>query len=194
MGDQDKVAALSVIYSATRADSSSILNVSLAMLGAGAAYVTATLAFADKFGNGISWVAVAALPAPLWIIAAYHSLITAVAMLNGVTLITVEKQLLDTGGIPPRIQRHIGFKQAEEVFNIQLSRWPHKVATAGVYGGAAAIVSTYTIYMVRVSWSHAMPWPVIFGTVYLAFFIVTGWSWAVGLRLVSASAKACGKP
>lgn len=152
--DGDKVEALAAIYTGTRADNSSIMNVGLALLGAGVTYIAATLAFADAFGTDVDWIIVAVLPAPLWIVAAFHSLIVSITMVNAVTAQYVEARLMDVAGVGNPDRRYIGYQRAEMIMNIGKSRWSHKVMVVLTYGGAATLVLGYTVYMTWLYWTN----------------------------------------
>lgn len=182
--DGDKVAALAAIYAGTRADNSSIMNVSLALLGAGVTYIAATLAFADNFGTAINWLVVAVLPCPLWIVAAFHSLIVSVTMVNAVTAQYVEARLMKFAQVPEGKRKYIGYPRAEKIMNINKSRWSHKVMVITTYGGAAMLVVGYTVYMMGLYWSNAasLPWTLLFLVVYVLAMVSVIFSWIHGVR------------
>lgn len=136
--DANQVTALAAIYAGTRADNTSISNVSLALLGAGAAYITATLAFTDK--------------------------------------------LLAVANTPDDERRRVGTKRAEEIGNILIARWPHKVMEAIIYGGAGALVIGYTVYTLTLSWSHAPGSTVVFACLYGFAMVSTIFSWTYGFK------------
>ena len=93
VADADEVAALATIYTADRADTASSMNVALALLGAGIAYVAATLAFSGTLSRSLGWITVF-LPFPLWLIAAFHSLIAISAMIRSISITQLETLLL----------------------------------------------------------------------------------------------------
>ncbi|MGW4524159.1 hypothetical protein [Amycolatopsis sp. NPDC004378] len=187
--DADRVTALAAIYAGTRADNSSIANVSLALLGAGAAYIAATLAFADKFGSAVSWVVVAILPSPLWLVAAFHSLLVCLSMVNAVTIQYTEEKLLDVAGVPDGERSRIGAKRGEAIGNIMIARWPHKVMEAIIYGGAGALVVGYTGYTLTLSWSHAPVSTVVFACLYGFALVSTVFSWTYGFGHAAETAE-----
>jgi hypothetical protein len=187
--DTHKLTALTAIYTATRSDMSSIMNVSMALLGAGAAYIAATLAFADKFGQDVSWIAVILLPSPLWLVAAFHSLLLSISMSHTVTARYAERRLLTHAEVEPLDWHHIGLEAGDRIMNFKRSRWSHAVMDLIIYGGAAALVVAYSIYMLVKAWPNQTTWAVIFGCVYLGAAVSVGFSWGHGFSQVEKSEK-----
>lgn len=187
--DAQRLTALTAIYTASRSDMSSIMNVSMALLGAGAAYIAATLSFADKFGNNVGWIVVILLPSPLWLVAAFHSLLLSISMAHTLTARYAEHQLLIFAEVDPSKWRHIGLDAGDRIMNVAKSRWSHKVMDLIIYLGAAALVIAYTVYMLGKAWPEETTWAIIFGCVYLGAAVSVGFSWKHGLSQVERSEK-----
>jgi hypothetical protein len=185
----ESIPAIAAVYSATRADNGTLLNVTLALLGAGAAYLVGTLAFVDKFGTSISWFLVAALPVPLWIIAIFHSILTVSAMTNSLALRAFERELMQASFADRGTIKGLGYANADRIMNIRIARWPHRVATAVVYGGVGATIILYTIYLILLSRSRIGLWTWAFVALYLALLVIAIASWIAGFAHLDATSK-----
>lgn len=183
-----KVSALAAVYAGTRADNSSIMNVSLALMGAGIAYITATLATIDKFTS--AWAVLAVLPIPLWIVAAYHSILTSITMVNAVAAQYTEGQLLKAAGVEEDKRQFMGYQRAEMITNIghKQGRIPHKISVGITFGGTGALVLAYTGYMIFLAWKQA-GWilGVVLAVFYLGLAVVVMLSWKYGKEHADAS-------
>ncbi|MYS21216.1 hypothetical protein GA0115240_127713 [Streptomyces sp. DvalAA-14] len=174
--------AITAVYSSTRADNSSIMNIGLALVGVGATYAVGTLAFADKFGSVIPWNLVPALPLLMWMIAAFHSQLTICAMLNAVTIQRLEKELLLRTGLAQSIRDVIGYTPTEKIMNIMISRWPHKITTAITYVGVFVVVGGYTAYVLVKASAHIGGMIYVYGAIYAGAAVAVLWAWQDGLQ------------
>ncbi|UMP01617.1 hypothetical protein [Amycolatopsis sp. EV170708-02-1] len=99
----DAPGALNALYQSEKADASAIFNVSMAMMGIAAAYVVGAISLAEKYGSdSIPWPVVVLLPAPLWVIVVFHSLITLNAMNHGLSVLILEDRLFRRARLPRR--------------------------------------------------------------------------------------------
>lgn len=188
----DRITAISALYQADRTDNQAILNVSLAMLGAGVAYVVGTLALIGQFGTSISWLYVSLLPFPTWLIISFQSLLFAAGTQHGLSAVILEQELFQVGGIAPGQRKLVGALAGENVFNTDRSATPHTIATFLSYGGSASIFVAYTVILVTASWPHLgwAAWPVL--GLYVVVAACNAWSWVAGIRQRDANWKAAG--
>lgn len=187
--DADEVAALATIYTADRADTASSMNVALALLGAGIAYVAATLAFSGALSRNLGWITVF-LPFPLWLIAAFHSLIAISAMIRSISITQLETLLLQRTRIDKDRIDTIGFRAPERIGNVTQAAWPHAIASILSYGGVALIVIGYTIYMI-VNSQRLPEWATLLAAAgYATLTLLVAASWRYGFAIYARSEKA----
>jgi hypothetical protein len=181
------------MYGAIKSENEATQNVALALVGVGATYVVATLAFAEKFGKEVPWPIVAALPTALWVIAAYHSILTITTMLNALSIQVLEAKLKDWSGLDTAVQNAIGQSSNEKLVNITVARWPHKLAIVVTFAGVALLIVGYTAYALYVAWSHISPlsWG-FFLVLYAALLVVTAASWTYGFAKEAQERAAAG--
>lgn len=146
----DSVSALGALYQGEKADASAIFNVAMAMMGIGAAYLVGVVTLADRYGSSpLTWNVVLLLPLPLWLIAAFHSLITLNAMIHGVSIRVIEDKLFEIANFGDNCIRDlIGSQAGDKIMEIRNARWPHKIATGLVYGGVGIAILLYTAFVV----------------------------------------------
>src|SRR5258705_2455911 len=92
--EDSEVAALSSVYLADRADHAASVSSSIALLGAGIAFATATVAFYDQIASTLAPALVALIPFPLWMVALYHALLAGASMCRSVSLRMIQGQVL----------------------------------------------------------------------------------------------------
>lgn len=181
------VPALAAIYQADRAENASTLGVVLAMLGAGIGYLTATLAFSAEIFAGIGWVAVF-IPVPLWVIAAYHSLLAVTAMVRSLSVRRLEAELVRATAVAPAERVAIGMTAAERILNVTDAAVPHRVATGIAYGGIGLLVVGYTAYMVaQDDFLDGLAKGIAYGG-YTVVALLVAWSWTAGFALYDRNA------
>lgn len=192
MSESERVEALGALYQGEKSDAASIFNTSMAMMGIGAAYLLGAVGYADKYGSSsLPWMAVLLLPAPLWCIAAFHSLITLSAMAHGVSVQIIEDGLFRESGISSGLRDSVGSRAGDRIMDIRQSHRIHRFATMFVYGGVGLAVVGFTFYIVWESWVHVPRWAQVASILAysLEALIVLG-SWLIGLRLVDRMMKA----
>ncbi len=181
----DSSGALNALYQSEKADASAIFNVSMAMMGIAAAYVVGAISLAEKYGSdSIPWSVVVLLPAPLWVIVVFHSLITLNAMNHGLSVLILEDKLFRKSQLPRRnrVRQRIGSEAGDQVMDIMKSHWAHKAATAFCYAGVGFLVIGYTTYDVIKWWPHGgSGWRIVVLSLYSLSFLVAATSWIAGL-------------
>jgi hypothetical protein len=186
--DADEVAALAVIYTADRAETASSMNVALALLGAGIAYVAATLAFSGTLFRSLGWITVF-LPFPLWLIATFHSLISISTMIRSISITQLEALLLQRTRIDNDRINTIGFRASERIGNVTQAAWPHAIASVLSYGGVALIVIGYTTYTI-VNCQRLPEWGTwLAATGYAMLSLLVAASWRYGFGIYTRSEK-----
>jgi hypothetical protein len=186
--DADEVASLATIYTADRADTASSMNVALALLGAGIAYVAATLAFSGTLSRSLGWITVF-LPFPLWLIAAFHSLIAISAMIRSISITQLETLLLQRTRIDSDRIDTIGFRAPERIGNVTQAAWPHAIASVLSYGGVALIVIGYTTYMIVNSQRLPELATLLAAAGYATLTLLVAASWRYGFAIYARSEK-----
>src|ERR1700741_2128817 len=87
----NRVTALAALYQGEKTDASYVFNTAMVMMGIAVAYLVGAIPFLDKLSQGVGgrpldWLFLVLLPGPLWLIVAFHSLITVNAMSHGVSV------------------------------------------------------------------------------------------------------------
>lgn len=183
---EDTATALGALYQSEKADASSIFNVAMAMMGIAATYIIGAISLVDKYGTDpFSWAIVVMLPAPLWLVAAYHSLITLNGMLRSRSVQIIEDVLFDMSGISQTQRGSIGTRSGDRIMDVQHSGLAHRAATAFVYAGVALSIVGYTVFAVVRSWEYLGSASRMLALAFyvLAILVVAG-SWVVGLRTI----------
>jgi hypothetical protein len=186
-GDLDRrISALGALYQADKADAASNFNVSMAMMGIGAAYIIGALGYSDKFGSGpLSWTLVMFGAVPLWLIAAFHSLLALNGMMHGLSVQILEDELFFHTNLPTEARGYTGSRGGDSIMDITKSRMAHKWATAFVYGGVALLVLGFTIYVAIESWSQvSVPVRWFAVVIYTASAATVIFSWSVGFSVL----------
>lgn len=151
----ENVAALAALYQAEKADASGMFNSSMALMGVGAAYIVGAIGYLSKQEtHTLSSTLVALAPAPLWLIAAFQSLITLASMMHTIFVEILEDALLADSGLNRDELSHVGSRGAAEIMDIRRSSWAHTITTIFVYGGIFAMVIGFTVYAVNRAWPY----------------------------------------
>jgi hypothetical protein len=199
----DGVTALAALYQGEKTDASNVFTVAMAMMGIAVAYVVGALPSIERLPHDSSaWVMLLLLPAPLWLIVLFHSLITITAMKHGISIRIIEDALfgaskLGARGIPRDM---VGSAAGDRVMDISQSRRAHKVTTLVVYGGVGLLVIVFTIHaMCRASLlidkakeTHPIAIGIAIGG-YAGLFLLAVWSWLTGRSLVKEGRAAIPK-
>jgi hypothetical protein len=143
-----------------------------------------------------AWIFLLLLPMPLWIIVAFHSLITLNAMSHGVSVQIIEQELFDASELT--VNRNlVGSAAGDKIMDIGVSKPIHKITTSFVYAGVALLVVGFTAYVLHSANAvitrdprlvhFRVLWIAI--TAYSFVFVMTGLSWGIGLRDIGAGRK-----
>ncbi len=183
-------AALIAIYQTDQARISAVGSVTLTMLGAGITYLVATAPFARSLAEKLAkqfpqsdWVPgtfLASLPLLLFIIAAYHSLLTLEAIFRTVSARAIEVELVSTAGLD-RKKARFGAGASDHVLDLRQQPIPFKLATGIAYGGIILIVAVYAVAMLIMSvhYIHEAVWIPI--AIYSILTVLIAQSWLYGL-------------
>lgn len=182
----DHVTALAALYQAEKTDAAGVFNTAMAMMGIGAAYLAAMIPITDKFGVGpLNWLIVLLLPCPLWLIAAFHSLMTLNAMSHGVSVRIIENALFIESGLSVDNRDLVGSAAGDKIMDITQSRLAHQITTFVVYAGVAALVVGFTAYVLYRAWDNVSVNAGVVAIVgYTLLLIIVVISWVVGMRMI----------
>ena len=179
-------AALITIYQMDQARISAVGSVTLTMLGAGLTYLVATAPFARSLADTLAkqfprseWIPgtfLASLPLLLFIIAAYHSLLTLEAIFRTVSARAIEVKLVSIAELDPDKTR-FGAGASDYVLDLRQQPIQFKLATGISYGGVVFIVAVYAVAMLIMSvhYIHEGVWIPIAVYSVLAALIVQSW-------------------
>ena len=102
----DPIQALSALYQGEKTDASAIFNTAMAMMGVAVAYLVGAIPFVHKISEGpMPWLFLLLLPTPLWLVVAFHSLITLNAMSHGISVKIIEDALFESSGLHRKVKR-----------------------------------------------------------------------------------------
>src|ERR1039458_2606526 len=107
----DAVTALAALYQGEKTDASYIFNTAMVMMGVAVTYVVGAIPFVGNLSrppitssalasSEVAWLFLLLLPIPLWLIAAFHSLITLNAMSHGISVRIIEDELFKASELP----------------------------------------------------------------------------------------------
>jgi hypothetical protein len=202
----DRLTALAALYQGEKTDASYVFNTAMAMMGLAVAYLIGAIPFVQSLSRGPSgWLFVSLLPVPLWLVVAFHSLMTLNAMSHGVSVKIIEDALFDAGGLgkstenPLGVSRNlVGSAAGDRIMDVTQSSAAHRICSYLVYGGVVLLVLGFTFYAVYaanlvlkigyLTWSRYLMLAIAAG-VYLALLTVVGWSWKVGLALIDSNRR-----
>lgn len=187
--------ALAALYQGEKTDSAYIFNTAMALMGIAVAY----LVFAIPSVGTLSrtphgWVFLILLPVPLWLIAAFHSLITLNSMNHGVSVQIIEDQLFDASEL--RVRRDlVGSAAGDKIMDISKSKLIHVLTTAFVYIGVAVLIMGFTYYAVysasevRGPVVGEAPAVIVLAAAitYVLLLLMVGLSWLFGVRMIGNS-------
>jgi hypothetical protein len=187
----ESTSALGAMYQAEKTDATGIFNVAMALMGLGVAYLVGAIGTADKYGTAsLPWSAVLLLPLPLWLIAAFNSLMTLNSMSHGVSVQVLEDALYDRTDLHERLRDLVGSRAGDQIMDIRRSSAAHKIATIFVYGGVAASVVLYTAWVLHQAWGQVTDWMRVTAVVgyFLAAVLVIA-SWIAGFSWLDKATR-----
>ncbi len=193
--DHGSIQALAALYQGEKTDASYVFNTAMAMMGIAVAYLVGATPFTINPNHGPNtWLFLLLLPIPLWIVAAYHSLITLNAMSHGVSVRIIEDELFVSSGLGRKVEREmVGSAAGDKIMDITQERLPHKIITIIVYGGVGFLVIGFTIYSILAAHDEIIKRPInthpyviyIAATTYSLLLTSVIISWATGLQMIN---------
>lgn len=188
----DPIPALAALYQGEKTDASYVFNTAMAMMGIAVLYLLSAIPFVGSLGHGqFGWLFLLLLPIPLWLIVAFHSLMTLNAMSHGISVRIIEEALFEASQL--RVKRDlVGSEAGDKIMDITKSKAAHKLITYFVYGGVGLMVIGFTIFalysanaiiITDFSWFHMLVFWIATG-IYLLILIMVAISWKVGLRII----------
>lgn len=152
------VAALAALYQGEKTDASNIFNTAMAMMGIAVAYLIGAIPFVTSLSHGpMGWLFVLLLPMPLWLVVAFHSLITLNAMSHGISVRILENRLFVLSELTRLVKskdendekllrQWIGSAAGDRIMDITQASFIHDIITSVVYGGVFCLVAGFTLY------------------------------------------------
>ena len=196
-GAEGRVSALSALYQGEKTDASSVFNTAMVMMGAAVAYLLGAVPLLSSLSHGpFPWLFLSLLPFPLWLVMAFHSLITLNAMSHGISVQIIENELFGASGLKARnVKRKlVGSAASDKIMDITQANPAHKVTSYVVYGGVGVLIVGFTIYALYAAievvrddpvFAHALVVYVAVGG-YPILLLLVIFSWIKGLRVINA--------
>lgn len=185
--------SLATLYSAERADLTSVLGAALTLVSATAAYLGLALFTVLQSSVPIPDLVLLALPLPAWALAAFHSLLLALSTVRSAVCEALEERLAQRAGLDPS---SLGIRAGARVMDMSTASKPFKVAGALTYGGALATVVAFTVWVVWVvvNSSEGLVLPVAFSGGYAVVAGLVGWSYSCGVLVMKPNVVKDQKP
>jgi len=146
MGISDSVSALAALYQGEKTDASYVFYTAMAMMGIAVTYLIGAIPLIGNLSHGpIAWLFLLLLPVPVWLIVAFHSLMTVNAMSHGISVRIIEDALFDVSEL--RVERSlVGSAAGDKIMDVNQSKAAHILVSVIVYGGVALLVAGFTAY------------------------------------------------
>jgi hypothetical protein len=159
----------------------------MVMMGVAVAYLVGAIPFVGNLSRGPSaWLFLLLLPIPLWLIVAFHSLITLNAMSHGISVRIIEDALFEASEL--RAKRDlVGSAAGDKIMDITQAKAVHKLTTVVVYVGVACLVigfTVYALYSAKGIVTDDVIWVLAIVT-YSLLLIMVLLSWIVGVRTIT---------
>ena len=111
----DKGTALSALYQAERQDAAGMLATSLALIAGGLTYLGVAAVLINNVAlPGGAWV-LAFLAFPMWVVASFHVLLVANALVRASSIEIIEKRLTGMAGFGEHMREHIGSRAGQRI-------------------------------------------------------------------------------
>jgi hypothetical protein len=192
-GPADDVTALAALYQGEKTGASYVFNTAMVMMGAAVAYLVGAIPFVGTLNRGpIAWLFLLLLPLPLWLIAAFHSLIALNAMSHGISVRIIEDALFNKSGLKGD-RELVGSAAGDKIMDITRAKPTHVITTLIVYGGIAFLIAGFTVYTLHSSNElvrnnagliHARVVEIA-TVIYLLLAVIVACSWIEGLRIIN---------
>ena len=191
-----RIAALAALYQGEKTDASYLFNTAMAMMGIAVSYVVGAIAFLGNPSRGpMPWLFLLLLPIPLWLIVAFHSLMTLNALSHGISVRIIEDALFDASEL--QVDRGlVGSAAGDKIMDITQEKVVHKVTTVVVYAGVAGLVIGFTVYALYSAQGIVkddLVWILAIGA-YSLLLIMVAASWIVGVRMINKGRSEIPKP
>jgi hypothetical protein len=195
----DSLAALGALYQGEKTDAAYIFNTAMAMMGIALAYLVGALPFVDKLrhvpSEPFAWLFLLLLPIPLWLVAAFQSLMTLNAMSHGVSVRIIENALFDASGLRVRVERKlVGSAAGDEIMDVTQANIVHAITSYVVYGGVflfEVVFTGYALYSanVVVNQPGVVVAPSVWAAtgIYFLLSLMVVLSWLVGFHKIGKS-------
>jgi hypothetical protein len=189
---KDSVSALAALYQGEKTDASYLFNTSMVMMGAAVVYLVGAIPFVEKLcKEPFGWLFVLLLPIPLWLVVAFHSLMTLNAMSHGISVRIIEDELYSASGLRAR-RRLVGSAAGDEIMDVTKAHVVHRITTRVVYGGVGFLVIVFTAYVLYAAIRASEAYVALFRalavgiaiTTYAFLVIMVVTSWIVGVRKI----------
>jgi hypothetical protein len=191
-GREDAITALAALYQGEKTDASYVFNTAMAMMGVAVAYIVGAISVIDRFSSGTAGcLFLLLLPLPLWLVAAFHSLMTLTAMSHGISVRVIEDALFKKSEL--EVERDlVGSAACDKIMDITRAKAAHVLTTLVVYGGIAFLVIGFTAYALyrakevkdNDTLIHARALEIAM-SVYFLFAVMVAYSWIEGLRTIN---------
>jgi hypothetical protein len=190
----DPITALAALYQGEKADASHLFNTVVEMSRVTVVYIIGAVLLTGKFGGGqLSWFFWVLSPLPIWLIAAFHCLMTLNAMSHGISIRIIEDALFEASGLPLGERDLVGSAAGDKIMDITQAKAVHKLATAVVWGCISFLMVGFTVYALysangiikqNATLVHARVSEVAVA-VYSLLAIMVCVSWVEGVRVIS---------
>lgn len=205
----DPIPALAALYQGEKTDASYLFNTAMAMMGLALAYLLGAILKVPELSHvSFGWLFLLLLPIPLWLVIAFHSLMTLNAMSHGISVQIIEDALFyasELGVIP--VQRNlVGSVAGDKIMDINKAMPAHKTTTFVVYGGVALLVfgfTGYAFYSANCALTDnvasycellvGIATYLLAAATYSLLMIIVWRSWRVGLKIIEEGRSQCDK-
>jgi hypothetical protein len=100
----DPIPALAALYGGEKTDASAVFNTAIALMALALAYLVGAMPFVEELGHAPNAkLSLVLLPIPLWLVIAFHSLMTLNAMSHGMSVRIIEDALFKASAL--RVKR-----------------------------------------------------------------------------------------
>jgi len=183
----DPVIALAALYQGEKTDASYVFNTAMVMMGVAVAYLIGAIPFVGNLSHGpFAWLFLVLLPFPLWLIIAFHSLMTINAMSHGISVRIIEDALFEASEL--QVDRDlVGSAAGDKIMDITQAKAAHIITTVVVYGGVALLVIGFTCYALLSANGLVHTegiWIAVAIATYFLLFVMVALSWIEGFRII----------
>ena len=183
----DPIPALAALYGGEKTDASAVFNTAIALMALALAYLVGAMPFVEELGHAPNAkLSLVLLPIPLWLVIAFHSLMTLNAMSHGISVRIIEDALFEASELRAR-RDLVGSAAGDKIMDITQAKVVHKATTVVVYLGVACLVigfTVYALYSAKGIVKHDVIWVIAIVT-YSLLLIMVLLSWIVGVLTIN---------